>query len=277
MSGESSGLSLLLVGAGKMGMALLSGWIRNGVVSPRNISILEPTPSSKLQDIVNEHKLVLNPSVTSLSARGLSAVILATKPQNMTEVLTYLKPIADPNTLFLSIAAGKTVASIRRELGKSTSLIRAMPNLPAAVGSGITAIFADSQTLKTHKELGAKLMASVGEIVFVEEEMHMNAVTAVSGSGPAYVFYLVECLAKAGEQAGLPAMLALQLARATVCGAGKLVEESNEDPSKLRESVTSKGGTTVAALDILMSTKGLEPLLTQAVAAAAKRAKELEI
>jgi pyrroline-5-carboxylate reductase len=180
----------------------------------------------------------------------------------------------DPATLFLSIVAGKTLAGLARHLGRA-ALVRTMPNLPAAIGRGFTVACANALVTPDQRQLCDALLAAVGESAWVDDEALLDAVTAVSGSGPAYVFLLIEAMARAGEREGLPADLALRLARSTVAGAGALAQLSDESPAQLRESVTSPGGTTQAALDLLMAADGLEALMVRAVAAAAARSRVL--
>ncbi len=201
--------------------------------------------------------------------------MLAVKPQAMEEVLPAYRRFAAGGALFVSIAAGKTLASFARALGGDAAVVRAMPNTPAAIGRGIAVACANARVSPAQRALAERLLAAVGEVGWVQDEALIDAVTAVSGSGPAYVFLLIECLAKAGEAAGLPAGLATRLARATVAGSGELARLSPESAAALREAVTSPGGTTRAALDVLMAKDGLEPLLRRAVLAAAKRSREL--
>ena len=193
----------------------------------------------------------------------------------MDEVLPAYRRFAGGGTLFLSIAAGKTLGFFARHLGAAAAVVRAMPNTPAAIGRGIAVACASRSVARRSARLAERLLGAVGEVGWVEDEALIDAVTAVSGSGPAYVFLLIECLAKAGVAAGLPEALALRLARATVAGSGELARLSPESAARLRESVTSPGGTTRAALDVLMAPDGLEPLLTRAVLAAARRSREL--
>jgi pyrroline-5-carboxylate reductase len=193
----------------------------------------------------------------------------------MAEVVAAYRRFVGPQTLFLSIAAGKTLGFFGRVLGPEAALVRAMPNTPAAIGRGIAVACANPVATPAQRALAERLLAAVGEVGWVEDERLIDAVTALSGSGPAYVFLLIECLAKAGVAAGLPAAFAARLARATVAGAGELAQRSGESAAQLRENVTSPGGTTRAALDVLMAPDGLEPLLTRAVLAAAKRSREL--
>jgi len=201
-------------------------------------------------------------------------VVFAVKPQVMDGAVSPYKRFVG-RSLFLSIAAGKTLRYFGRLLDDEAAVVRAMPNTPAAVGRGITVATANPRVTPTQRRLADTLLSAVGEVGWVDDETLIDAVTAVSGSGPAYVFLLIECLAKAGVAAGLPAELATRLARATVAGSGELARLSHEPASKLREAVTSPGGTTRAALDVLMATDGLEPLMIKAVAAAARRSREL--
>jgi pyrroline-5-carboxylate reductase len=259
--------SLLLVGAGKMGGALLQGWLDHGLDAAR-IAVLEPDPS---------------PQIKALAARGVtlampaaspSVLVLAVKPQMLDAVATRLAPLTSPTTLVISILAGKTLANLSERF--PGAIVRAMPNLAAAVGSGITAAVADTKATPAQKQIADALLSAVGRVEWLSDERLMDAVTAISGSGPAYVFYLAECLAKAGVRAGLPADLAARLARATIEGAGALLaRQPDVSPAELRESVTSPGGTTAAALTILQGTGGLEKLIEEAVAAAKLRAQEL--
>lgn len=258
---------LVLLGCGKMGSALLEGWLSQGV-PPDAVRVIEPHPS----DWLRATGVHLN---TDLPADP-AIVLLAVKPQMMGAALPQVTALGNGTTLFLSIAAGTTIASFEAAFGAATPIIRAMPNTPAAVGRGITAIIGNARTDETDLRLAEALLSAVGEVVRLEHEGQMDAVTAVSGSGPAYVFHLIEALAAAGEAEGLPAALAMQLARATVCGAGELAHRSPETATQLRTNVTSPGGTTAAALAVLMAPEtGFPALLRQAVKAAADRGREL--
>ncbi len=272
---DSSAYTLLLVGAGKMGGALLKGWLEQKVVPGEQIAVLEPEPSSELTDLVSMHGVDLNPDVTSLAGGGLSAIVIAVKPQMMSSVLPTLQPLVSPNTIFLSIAAGTTIDSIAKYLGAGVLIVRAMPNLPASIGRGATGVFMPAGISENQRRLCARLLEAVGDVVLVNDERLMDPVTAVSGSGPAYVFLLIECLAAAGVDAGLPEDVAMELAKATVRGAGELACLSDESPAQLRRNVTSPGGTTEAALDVLMAEEGLAPLMHRAIQTAVERAKEL--
>ena len=258
---------IVIVGCGKMGSALLKGWLAEGL-DPNEITIIDPNPSDWLikQTVRLNKTLPINPSI----------VLIAVKPQMMPDVVPKLKKLGNSKTLFISIAAGTSISYFQRILGNQTPIVRAMPNTPASIGKGITAIIANAYVSDIELKATEKLLSSVGEIVSLDSEEQMDAVTAVSGSGPAYVFHLIEALADAGQANGLNAELSMTLAKATVAGAGLLAETSNEDPTNLRINVTSPGGTTAAALKILMDQDtGFNPLLSKAVEAASNRSKEL--
>ena len=258
---------LVLLGCGKMGSAMLAGWLRGGL-PPGSVFVADPNPSDWLKGL----GVHLNAGLPDDPA----IVLVAVKPQMMAEALPRLKPLGNGRTLFLSVAAGTRIAYYEATLGAKTPIVRAMPNTPAAIGRGITAICGNAQASEAHLALSEALLAAVGQVVRLDGEHQMDAVTAVSGSGPAYVFHLIETLAAAGVAEGLPADLAMRLARATVAGAGALAEEAGEDPGQLRVNVTSPGGTTAAALAVLMDEgQGFPSLLKKAVHAAAERGKEL--
>jgi pyrroline-5-carboxylate reductase len=268
---DASGRPLVLVGCGKMGSALLRGWIAKGAAS--NFMVVEPDgppPELAAEAVVSWHR-----SPDDLP-EGVApeAVVFAVKPQVVDDVLPFYRRWATPQTLFVSIVAGKTIAGMTRHLGPA-ALIRTMPNTPAAIGRGITVACANERVTAPQRRLCDRLLAAVGDSAWVEDEALLDAVTAVSGSGPAYVFLLIEALAEAAEAAGLPPDLALRLARGTVAGSGELARQSDESPAQLRQNVTSPGGTTRAALDVLMAPDGLAPLIRRAVAAAARRSREL--
>ncbi|WP_209425686.1 pyrroline-5-carboxylate reductase [Pararhodobacter sp. SW119] len=265
---ETNARGLVLLGCGKMGSALLKGWLARGL-QPQSVHVIEPHPSDWLRGtgVAVNGPLPPNPAV----------VLLAVKPQMMGEALPQIAELASESTLFVSIAAGTSLDRLAGFLGAGARIVRAMPNTPAAVGRGITALIGNSGVSGAQLDLADALMAAAGQTVRLESEAQMDAVTAVSGSGPAYVFHLIETLAEAGAAQGLPPDMALQLARATVAGAGALAEEASEDPGTLRENVTSPGGTTAAALEVLMDpAAGFPALLPRAVAAAAARARELD-
>ncbi len=261
--------SLALVGAGKMGAALLNGWLAAGL-DPRSLSVYEPQPDAAIAALAAQKGFALNPPPAAAET-----VVLAIKPQVLEAAAPPLAPLFGAETLLISILAGKTVADLAARL-PARRIVRAMPNTPAAIGRGITGAFASAEVSAAQREIAHFLLAGVGAVEWVADESLIDAVTAISGSGPAYVFYLVEALASAGASLGLPEDLALRLARATVEGAGELLHRSPDiAASILRQNVTSPGGTTQAALDVLMASDGLSPLMARACAEAARRAREL--
>ena len=265
---------LLLAGAGKMGGAMLAGWLERGL-APSQVVVQDPAPPAEVARLLAAHGIAVHAGIAALD-RPPAVIVAAVKPQAMEAVLPGLARLAGPRTLVLSIAAGKTIASFERHFGSDTAIVRAMPNTPAAIGRGITVCVANAGTSETQRDLASELLGAVGEVGWVADEMLMDAVTAVSGSGPAYVFLLAEALAAAGRAQGLEAALADRLARATVSGAGELLRRSSEAAAVLRQNVTSPGGTTAAALGVLMRPQdGLAALLDEAVAAATKRGREL--
>ncbi len=261
--------TLLLAGAGKMGGAMLSGWLAQGL-DARDLGVIEPYPSAEISALVTKG-VRLNPSPKDF---GVAAtLVVALKPQMFREAGTMLKSFAGPATLVVSIMAGTTIASIAQVCGGS--VVRAMPNTPAAIGRGITVAVAANQVSAAQRAVADALLRATGSVEWIDDENLMDAVTAVSGSGPAYIFLLAEELARAGVEAGLPAGLATRLARETVSGSGELLHRSEAASATLRQNVTSPGGTTAAALEVLMGPDGLQPLLIRAVAAATRRSKEL--
>jgi len=262
---------VLLVGCGKMGGALLAGWLERGVAS--GFAVVEPGPGGEAFARRREVRFYTDALSLDLDLRP-TVIVLAVKPQVMGDVARHYQRFATPETVFLSIAAGKTLAFFSRQLGAEAAIVRAMPNTPAAIGRGITVACPNPYASAAQIALCDRLLAAAGEVAWVDDEALIDAVTAVSGSGPAYVFLLIECLAKAGIAAGLPE-LAVRLARATVAGSGELARLSSEPAEVLRQNVTSPGGTTRAALDVLMAADGLETLMSKAVAAAAARSREL--
>jgi pyrroline-5-carboxylate reductase len=264
--------SLILVGAGKMGGAMLEGWIASGLEGSA-VTILDPLPSPEMARYCSEHGITVNPQTSMLAPPEV--LVLGIKPQMLDAAAPNLERLAGKDTLVLSILAGKTIANLRDRLPHAGAFVRAMPNLPASVGRGISGAVANPDVTPTQKAIADTLLSGVGIVEWVDREALIDAVTGVSGSGPAYVFYLVECLAKAGEAEGLPPDLALRLARATVEGAGELLFKSALPASTLRQNVTSPGGTTAAGLQILMAENGLEPLIAGTVRAARRRAAEL--
>lgn len=264
---------LLLVGCGKMGGALLDGWLDKGVPA-EEITVVEPFEAASHP--VNRADVIFTADVLSLSP-GITpeVIIFAVKPQSMDGVVLPYAEMADRGSIILSIAAGRPIAFFEQHLGVGAAVIRAMPNTPAAVQRGITVLCANSNVSEAGRAQCEGLLAAVGEVGWIEDESLMDAVTAVSGSGPAYVFLLAECLAEAGEAAGLPTALADQLARVTISGSGELLRLSDNSSAQLRRNVTSPGGTTEAALKVLMADVGLAPLMKTAIEAAKRRSQEL--
>lgn len=269
---------ILLVGAGRMGGALLKGWIARGL-EPDRVFVQDPSISDDMTEYCREHKI----SVADVQAlpEAASVIVLAVKPQIMDSILPGLTQFSGPDSVILSVAAGRTISSIAAHFAPGSAIIRVMPNTPAAIGRGISALYGNETVRPEQARQCETLMAAAGETVWLDSETLMDAVTAVSGSGPAYVFLLAECLAEAGEAAGLSQELAAKLARATVAGAGELLHQSDLPPAELRRNVTSPGGTTAAALSVLMAEGGesaipsLNDLMTEAVLAAARRSREL--
>ncbi|MCG5243213.1 pyrroline-5-carboxylate reductase [Azospirillum doebereinerae] len=270
--GGNGGAALLLVGCGKMGGAMLDGWLASRIAS--RVVVVE---KSGLPD-----SLAANPLVSAATGpEDLPAgfvpdvVVLAVKPQVMDGALPAYRALAHARTVFLSIAAGKTIGYFEGLLGGEAAVVRSMPNTPAAIGRGMTVAVPNARVTQAQTALCDALLRAVGDVAWIADEALLDPVTAVSGSGPAYVFLLVEAMAKAGEASGLPADLAMRLARATVSGAGELLNRSPQEAADLRKAVTSPNGTTQAALDVLMAGDGLQPVLTAAIAAATRRSKEL--
>ena len=265
--------ALVLAGAGNMGAALLAGWLERGL-EPNRVLIQDPSPPAATQALLDRYGLSASASLPA-SPVPPAVIVVAVKPQIMDDVFPALARRAGSKTVVLSIAAGRTLAGFERHLEPGAAVVRAMPNTPAAIARGITVAVANAQVTASQRQLCDGLLRAVGEVEWVAEEAYLDAVTAVSGSGPAYVFYLAECLAAAGVKAGLAPDLALKLARHTVSGAGELLLRSGLAPAKLREGVTSPNGTTFAALEVLMGTHGLAGLMAQAVDAATRRSREL--
>ena len=261
--------TIVLAGAGKMGGAMLAGWLARGL-EPKHVAVIEPYPSADI-GALTARGIRLNPSAREVGA--VATLVVALKPQTFREAGPGLKPFAGPSTLVVSIMAGTTIASLQAVLGGS--VVRAMPNTPAAIGRGITVAVAANNVSSAQRAVADALLRATGSVEWVDDEKLMDAVTAVSGSGPAYIFLLAEELARAGVEAGLPAELATKLARETVAGSGELLHRSELASATLRQNVTSPGGTTAAALEVLMGEGGLQSLLTRAVAAATRRSKEL--
>ena len=258
---------LVLLGCGKMGSAMLQGWLADGL-PPASVWVIDPNPSDWLRGtgVQINADLPDNPAI----------VLVAVKPQMMGEALPVLRDRGNGATLFVSVAAGTPISAFEEALGAQTPIVRAMPNTPAAVGRGITAIIGNAHATPGQLDLAEMLLQAVGQVVRLEDEGQMDAVTGLSGSGPAYVFHMIECMARAGEAQGLAPDLAMQLAQATVAGAGALAEAADETPAQLRRNVTSPNGTTQAGLAVLMDEEaGLPPLMARTVAAAADRSREL--
>ncbi|MGI9370072.1 MAG: pyrroline-5-carboxylate reductase [Ruegeria sp.] len=258
---------LVLLGCGKMGSAMLAGWLDNGLPAS-SVWVIDPYPS----DWLKQQGVNINAPIPEAPA----VVLIAVKPQMMGDALPAIQALGGGRSLFVSVAAGTSLATFEEVLGPNTPIIRAMPNTPAAIGRGITALIGNAHTSDQQVELAESLLSAVGETVRLEDEAQMDAVTGVSGSGPAYVFHLIETLAAAGQAHGLSHELAMKLAKATVAGAGALAMEADEDPSQLRVNVTSPNGTTQAALEVLMhEEEGFPDLLHRAVKAATLRSEEL--
>ena len=261
--------NVVLAGAGKMGGAMLSGWLARGL-DPTRAAVIEPHPSEEIS-AMTATGVRLNPSPRDVGT--VAALVVALKPQTFPDAVATLKSFTGSSTLVVSIMAGITIASISESCGGS--VVRAMPNTPAAIGRGITVAVAARNVAAVQRETADALLRATGSVEWIEDEGLMDAVTAVSGSGPAYVFLLAEELARAGVEAGLPVELATRLARETVAGSGELLRRSELGSATLRQNVTSPGGTTAAALDVLMGNDGVAPLMTKAIAAATKRGKDL--
>ncbi|MEQ9518067.1 MAG: pyrroline-5-carboxylate reductase [Parvibaculum sp.] len=270
----SSSDALVLIGAGKMGGAMLSGWLA-GRLQGAQVHLRDPNPPAEMAKLVATQGLKLNFSIEDIAAEAPRVVVLAVKPQIMDAVLPELKPLVRPGTLFLSIAAGVGLDRIEAGLGSGAAIVRTMPNTPASVGKGITAAIGNAHITPEDRALCDELLSAIGAVVWLRQEAEMDAVTALSGSGPAYVFALAETMAAAGEQLGLDPVLAKKLARATVAGAGAMLDVLPEDVSDLRRNVTSPGGTTAAALDVLLGDEGLWQLMRNAMNAARARSREL--
>ena len=262
--------SLVLVGAGKMGSAMLDGWAARGLALKR-IVVIEPQPAKAVKALARRG-LTLNPKG---KAGAASAVVIAVKPQTAPDAVPPLAPYVGKTTLVLSIMAGRTISFLEKSLPAGSAVVRAMPNTPAAIGRGISVAVANGKVFARQRKLASDLLAAIGKVEWTGDEALMDAVTALSGSGPAYVFLLVEAMTKAGIAAGLPLELAARLARETVAGSGELLHRSPLDAATLRQNVTSPGGTTAAALEVLMGPGGFDALLTKAIAAATKRGREL--
>ena len=266
--------NVLLVGGGKMGGAMLRGWMVRGLAAD-NVRVIEPFEAAA-EELRSELSVSVLDGPDALdSGFTPDVVVFAVKPQGMDEIVPLYAGIGAGGPVVLSIAAGRNIAFFECALGNSTPIVRTMPNTPAAVGRGITAACANRQVSEEQKTTCQSLLEAVGDVVWIDDEGQIDAVTAVSGSGPAYVFYLIECMAAAGEAQGLAPEIAEKLARATVAGSGELARQSADAAGTLRENVTSRGGTTAAALEVLMADNGMKPLMSEAIAAAARRSREL--
>jgi pyrroline-5-carboxylate reductase len=260
---------LLLVGCGKMGGAMLDGWLARGLAAA-DVIVAEPVEALRPK----KPGLHTVASTSEVSERP-EVVVLAVKPQSMDAVLPDLSRFADEGSVFLSIAAGKTLGYFAAHLGTAAKVVRSMPNTPAAVRQGITVATTAKGVSAAEKKRCHELLEAVGQVLWVDDEALMDPVTALSGSGPAYVFLLVEAMAAAGAKLGLAPDMAMQLARTTVAGSGELLKQSSEPASQLRVNVTSPGGTTAEALKVLMADDGIQPVFDKALAAASRRSKEL--
>jgi pyrroline-5-carboxylate reductase len=256
-----------------MGGALLKGW--RARIPELAVAVVEPEPALRQRAAAEFAVTAVEGPERLPPSLSASAVVLAVKPQAMDKVAPAYGRFAAQGAVIVSIAAGRRIASLSRLIGDRGAIVRAMPNTPAAIGAGMTVACAGPGVTAAQKDLCGRLLGAVGEVAWISDEALMDAVTAVSGSGPAYVFLLAECLARAGERAGLPSELAARLARATVAGGGAMLARSDASAAELRRDVTSPGGTTAAALEVLMAEPGLEDLLARAVAAAARRSREL--
>jgi len=261
--------SLLLVGAGKMGGALLEGWLNLGL-DPHRINIIDPAADARMMTLCQEKGIAL-----AAPAAPPDVLVLAIKPQMLETVVPELLLLIDETTLILSILAGKTLANLEARFGEKKAIARAMPNLPASIGYGVTGVVANKAVTRAQHDMVDALLAAAGGVEWLGDENLIDALTAISGCGPAYVFYLTECLTEAGIEAGLPADLSARLARATVEGSGQLLAHNPAPPDELRRNVTSPNGVTAVALDVLMAGDGLLPLLKRTILAAKRRSGEL--
>ncbi|MBL1404689.1 MAG: pyrroline-5-carboxylate reductase [Rhizobiales bacterium] len=267
----NSDFSICLIGAGNMGGAMLAGWLESGISTER-INVVDPVPSEKMVAIFAETGV---DHFTSATDAPISDVlIVAVKPQIIQKVLPSLTNMIGENTVVVSVAAGTTISTIGKHAG-DVAIVRAMPNTPSLMRRGMTGCFANGRTVASQVEQVTHLLSAIGKVVWVENESQIDAVTAVSGSGPAYVFHLAECMAKAGVEAGLPEAVAEMLARETIAGAGEMLSQLEDSSAQLRKNVTSPNGTTAAALDVFMNEQKMQSLVSQAIMAAKKRSEEL--
>jgi pyrroline-5-carboxylate reductase len=265
---------LVLVGCGKMGGALLHGWLGRGLAAT-DAFVIEPDSGIRERTRARDGVIALAEAKALPANLQPRALVFAVKPQAMAAVLPAYRTLVERGPVVLSIAAGTAVARFEAVFGERTPIVRAMPNTPAAIGEGVAALFANVHVTQAQRDLCSALMAAVGAVHWIADEAQMHAITAMSGGGPAYVFLLIETLAKAGMACGLPGDLARSLARATVAGSGALAASSEEPVEVLRQNVTSPGGTTQAALAVLMAEDGIQPLFDRAIAAGSRRSREL--
>jgi len=263
---------IVLIGAGRMGQALLAGWTQRGI-GP--LIAVEPSPSNELKRFAKKHHVALFARADSIDTVRAAACVVALKPQVLQNEAAKLRALADSGAVMISIAAGTNTATLKKAWGAKARIVRAMPNTPGAIGRGISALYAAKGAGAKDKALAGRLLSALGQTLWAKHESDIDVVTAVSGSGPAYVFLLVEALAEAGMAEGLPQAMAQTLARATIAGSGALLDAVPASAATLRRNVTSPGGTTEAALHVLLARHGLSPLLRRAVAAARRRAREL--
>lgn len=272
--GAAPARKIAVVGAGKMGFALLEGLRASGLAGAGTI-VVEPEPTPRLEALCADGSFALTRAAPATQTPP-DALLLAIKPQMLEAAAPALQALVGPGTLIVSVLAGKTIANLAGRFPAARAFVRAMPNTPAAIGRGVTGAFASEGVDAAGRDFAHRLLGAVGAVEWVESEALIDAVTAVSGSGPAYVFLMAECLAAAGVELGLPEDLSTRLARGTIAGAGELMRVNPDTSAEtLRRNVTSPGGTTAAALDVLMADDGLRPLLARAVAAARRRAGEL--
>jgi len=264
-------VSILLIGAGRMGSALLKGWLKSGA---KSIQVVEPKPSPELRKLAKAKKISLFAAPSQVKGKP-SVCVVAIKPQVLKGEAVTLAGFAVNGALMLSIAAGTSIAALSQAWGKKARIIRAMPNTPGAIGAGITGLYAARGVTPADRKRAVALLSALGQTEWVAKEELIDSVTAVSGSGPAYLFLMAEALTEAGIAEGLPPAQAEKFARATVAGAGALLAADKSSASALREAVTSPGGTTAAALSVLMAEDGLVALMKRAVQAARRRAEEL--
>jgi pyrroline-5-carboxylate reductase len=265
--------ALVLVGAGKMGSAMLDGWLAQGL-KPKQLIVIEPQPGKLLKALVRRG-VGLNPKPGPKAKADAAAIVIAVKPQTAAEAVPPTGLYVGKSTLVLSIMAGRKLEFLQRALPQGTAIVRAMPNTPASIGRGISVAVANANVSARQRKLATDLLGAIGKVEWVGDESLIDAITALSGSGPAYVFLLAEAMTKAGIAAGLPPALAARLARETVAGSGELLHRSALDAGTLRQNVTSPGGTTAAALEVLMGPGGFDTLLTEAIAAATRRSRDL--